>query len=265
MLMPRLIPILFLKNGHLVRSEEFNIHQNIGNPLAQVDRYSSWNVDELIYIDITRDGGYEYQRKDLGGIDRNDTNYINGIIQVVAKKCFMPLTFGGGIRTLDDAHIRFELGADKITINTQALRHPDFISQLAKEFGSQAIVVSIDAKFLPNGSHAVFSEWGTIDEAISPDHWAHEVQERGAGEILINSIDRDGKASGYDLELVQSVVSATEVPVIACGGVGSYNDFNRVLEEAGASAAAAGNIFHFRELAYPLAKKHLKSSGLNVR
>jgi imidazole glycerol-phosphate synthase subunit HisF len=265
MLMPRLIPILFLKNGHLVRSEGFNIHQNIGNPLAQVDRYNTWKVDELIYIDITKEGGYEYQRKDLGGIDRNTTNYINGIIKVVAKKCFMPVTFGGGIRTLDDAHIRFELGADKITLNTQALREPKFITELSREFGSQAIVVSIDAKRLPNGSHSVFSEWGTLDESITPDSWAYEVQERGAGEILINSIDHDGKANGYDLELIKSVVSATEVPVIACGGVGNFDDFKIVLEEVGASAAAAGNIFNFRELAYPLAKKHLKSSGLNVR
>lgn len=265
MLMTRLIPILFLKNGYLVRSEKFNIHQNIGNPLAQVERYNSWDVDELIYIDITREGGYKYQRKDLGGIDRNHTNHINGIIQVVAKKCFMPLTFGGGIRSIDDAHIRFKLGADKITINSQALRQPNFISLLAREFGSQAIVVSIDAKLCPDGSYSVFSDWGRTNINISPQDWALQAQELGAGEILINSIDRDGTAKGYDLELVQSVVSVTDIPVIACGGVGDYSDFNEVLNKTGASAAAAGNIFNFRELAYPLAKKHLKNYGLNVR
>ena len=263
--MPRLIPILFLKNGHLVRSEGFSIHQNIGNPLAQVDRYNTWKVDELIYIDITKEGGYEYQRKDLGGIDRNTTNYINGIIKVVAKKCFMPVTFGGGIRTLDDAHIRFEHGADKITVNTQALREPKFITELSREFGSQAIVVSIDAKLSRDGSYSVFSQWGRTNNNISPQDWALQAQELGAGEILINSIDRDGTAKGYDLELVQSVVSVTEIPVIACGGVGNYSDFKEVINSAGASAAAAGNIFNFRELAYPLAKKHLKDYGLNVR
>ena len=176
----------------------------------------------------------------------------------------MPLTFGGGIRTVDQARRRFELGADKVTINSQALNSPDFITVLAQEFGSQAIVVSIDAKQTESG-YRVFNKWGQNNTGLTPDKWAHEAQERGAGEILINSIDRDGKANGYDLELIASVVQATRVPVIACGGVGNYNHFKEAIMESGASAAAAGNIFHFKELAYPMAKRHLKKANLNFR
>ena len=264
MLKNRLIPVLFLRNGYLVRSEGFTLHQNLGNPVAQVERYNAWDVDELIYIDITCDGGHDNQRSDLGGIQGGAPQTIDEIIQVVAAKCFMPLTFGGGIRTLEDARRRFELGADKVTINSQALREPAFITALAREFGSQAVVVSIDAKQGLEGFR-VFDEWGGRDTGLTPQGWALEAQERGAGEILINSIDRDGKANGYDLELIRSVVQATRIPVIACGGVGNYDHFGQAIVEAGAAAAAAGNIFHFKELAYPMAKRHLKKVGLNFR
>jgi cyclase len=264
MLKNRLIPILFLRNGYLVRSEAFTLHQNLGNPVAQVERYNAWDVDELIYIDITRDGGHDNQRSDLGGIQGGAPKTLEEIIQVVSEKCFMPLTFGGGIRTLEDARRRFELGADKVTINSQALREPVFITALAREFGSQAVVVSIDAWQRPEGCR-VFDEWGSRDTGLTPQGWAHEAQERGAGEILINSIDRDGKANGYDLELISSVVQATQIPVIACGGAGNYDHFGQAIIESGAAAAAAGNIFHFKELAYPMAKRHLKGAGLNFR
>ena len=265
MLKNRLIPVLFLRNGYLVRSEGFTLHQNLGNPVAQVERYNAWDVDELIYIDITRDGGHENQRSDLGAIKGGAPQTLEEIIRVVSEKCFMPLTFGGGIRTLDDARRRFELGADKVTINSQALSEPEFITTLAREFGSQAVVVSIDAWRVEGGECKVFTEWGELNTGLVPHVWAHEAQERGAGEILINSIDRDGKANGYDLELVRSVVAATQIPVIACGGVGSYGHFGQVVSEAGAAAAAAGNIFHFKELAYPMAKRYLKKAGLNFR
>lgn len=264
MLKNRLIPVLFLRNGYLVRSEGFTLHQNLGNSVAQVERYNAWDVDELIYIDITRDGGHDNQRSDLGGIQGGAPQTIDEIIQVVSAKCFMPLTFGGGIRTLEDARRRFELGADKVTINSQALREPAFITALAREFGSQAVVVSIDAKQGLEGFR-VFDEWGSRDTGLTPQGWARKAQERGAGEILINSIDRDGQANGYDLELIRSVVQATRIPVIACGGVGNYDHFGQAIVEAGAAAAAAGNIFHFKELAYPMAKRHLKKVGLNFR
>lgn len=266
MLKNRLIPVLFLRNGYLVRSEEFKLYQNLGNPVAQVERYNAWDVDELIYIDITRDGTHDAQRSDLGGLRGAMTQTIEDVIRIVAAKCFMPLTFGGRIRTLDEARSRFALGADKVTINTQALRTPDFITAMAKEFGSQAVVVSIDARRIENDSgYEVFGDGGRYPTGKAPAAWAREAQERGAGEILINSIDCDGKAMGYDLALIRSVVEATAIPVIACGGVGSYDHFASGIQDAGASAVAAGNIFHFKELAYPMAKRHLKKAGLNFR
>lgn len=265
MLKDRLIPVLFLRNGYLVRSESFQVHQNLGNPVAQVERYDAWDVDELIYIDITRSGHHDYQRSDLGGLRGVLPATFEEIIPVVAEKCFMPLTFGGGIRTLEDARRRFESGADKITVNTQALQDPSFISALAHEFGSQAVVVSIDARLIEGGAHQVFSQWGSVPTGRDPRDWAREAQERGAGEILINSIDRDGKACGYDIELIRGVVEATSVPVIACGGAGNYDHFVDVFRQARPAAVAAGNLFHFKELAYPMAKRHLKKHALNVR
>jgi len=265
MLKNRLIPVLFLRNGYLVRSEEFTIHQNLGNPVAQVERYNTWEVDELIYIDISQDGGHNTQRRDLGGLKGEIPQTIEDIISIVAAKCFMPLTFGGGIRTVENARRRLSLGADKVTINSQALREPDFITMVAKEFGSQAVVVSMDARRRVDGGHEIFTAWGREATGKNPGEWAREAQERGAGEILINSIDHDGKAIGYDMELVRSVVDATSIPVIACGGAGSYDHFADVIQNAGASAAAAGNIFHFKELAYPMAKRQLKKAGLNFR
>lgn len=265
MLKNRLIPILFLRNGCLVRSETFSIHQNLGNPVAQVERYNTWDADEIIYIDISQVGDHDIQRSDLGGLDGETPRTIEDIIRIVAAKCFMPLTFGGKICSVEDARMRLTLGADKITINSQPLRTPNFITELATEFGSQAVVVSIDARKKNNGDHEVYTDWGTKATGKHPAEWAKEAQERGAGEILINSIDRDGKASGYDLDLIHSVVEATNIPVIACGGVGNFDDFAQAIEIGGAAAAAAGNIFHFKELAYPMAKKQLKKVGLNFR
>jgi cyclase len=265
MLKQRLIPVLFLRHGFLVRSERFAIHQNLGNPVAQVERYNAWDVDELLYIDITPDAHYDTQRADLGGLGGAMPSTPGEIIDIVARKCFMPLTFGGKIRTLDDIRERISRGADKVTINSQALAEPDFITRAAHKFGSQAIVVSIDVLRHGDGRPEVMSGMGRVPTGRDPAAWAHEAETRGAGEIFLNSIDRDGTANGYDLELIQGVVAATRLPVIACGGVGRYEDFAAVLTRTGAAAAAAGNIFHFRELAYPLAKRHLKKGGINVR
>ena len=216
MLKNRLIPVLFLMNGYLVRSELFNNHQILGNPFAQVGRYNDWNVDELIYIDITREGSYE-NRSDLGDVQNART--YEQIIKEVSKKCFMPLAFGGGIKTLEDARRRFELGSDKVTVNSEAVRNPDFINQLASEFGSQAIIISIDSKRVSSNKNKVFIECGNRETIWETEKWAYEAQERGAGEILINSIDRDGMANGYDIQLIRAVSDVTSIPIIACGGV----------------------------------------------
>jgi len=262
MLKNRLIPVLFLKHGFLVRSEEFRIHQNLGNPVTQVERYNAWDADELIYIDITPDDCYDRGRDDMS--IKNPNNLFD-IISLVAKKCFMPLTFGGKIRTLEDIRQRMALGADKVTINTKALEYPSFISEAAKHFGSQAIIVSIDALRHDDGSLEVFKSLGKIPTGRKPEEWAREAAERGAGEIFINSIDRDGMAEGYDIEYIQKVVESTNIPVIACGGAGHNKHFVESLLKGGASAAAAGNIFHFKEMSYILAKRALKKMDINVR
>ena len=261
----RLIPALFLKHGWLVRSENFSIHQNLGNPVTQVERYNAWNVDELIYIDITPDDKYDTGRDDLGGYGFQNPQSILDIVRLISKKTFMPLAFGGKIRTLEDVRQRLALGADKVTINTKALDEPDFITTAAKEFGSQAIIVSIDAIKHDDGNHEVYGRYGKEPTGMKPGEWAKEAEERGAGEIFLNSIDRDGSAQGYDLQLIRDVVSTTTIPVIACGGVGKYSDFAGGLIDGGASAVAAGNIFHFKEMSYILAKRELKKAGLNVR
>lgn len=264
MLKPRLIPILFLKDGFLVRSESFRIHQNLGNPVAQVERYNSWDIDELIYIDISEDDSYSAKRTDMGSMTTEPAD-VYELVSIVASRCFMPLTFGGRIRSLEEIRMRLSLGADKITLNTIAVDDPDFVTAASHRFGSQAIVVSIDVTRHNNGLYEVFTGRGRRATGLTPEAWAQEVERRGAGEILLNSIDRDGKAEGYDIDLVRSVVQATGIPIIACGGAGNYSDFGKVIVEAGAAAAAAGNIFHFKELAYPMAKRQLKLGGLNFR
>ncbi len=267
MLKNRLIPVLFLKDGFLVRSKEFNLHQSLGNPVSQVERYNEWDVDELIYIDITdysqNDKSFKL-RNDVGSNKGMKTNDINEIFLFVSSKCFMPLTFGGGIKNIEDARKRFKLGADKIVINSQALKEPNFISDLAKNFGSQAIVVSVDVKKVDD-RYLVFSDLGKQNKDIDPVDWCKKIEDLGGGEIFLNSIDKDGMATGYDLPLISSVTSKIKIPLIACGGVGEFNHFSEGILEGGASAVAAGNIFNFKELAYPLAKKFLLDKGLNFR
>ena len=156
---------------------------------------------------------------------------IENIITEVSKKCFMPLTIGGGIKTIQDAQKRFELGADKITINQEALNDPGFITKLAMEFGSQAVVVSIDIRSHNNGKY-VYKDWGRSLTRYKAEEWAYEAQERGAGEILLNSIERDGSSLGYDIDAITRVVDSTSIPVIACGGAGEYSDFAEAVTRA---------------------------------
>jgi imidazoleglycerol phosphate synthase cyclase subunit len=256
---PRLIPVLLLKHGVIVRSQLFKVHQVIGNPMSTVERYSQWNVDELVILDISRgDEGYDLRRDDLHQQYAGDTAL--DVLRAVSKVCFMPLTFGGRIRSLEDIAERLSAGADKVTLNTAALSDPSLIERAARRFGSQCIVVSIDAR-----GHEVFGDGGRAATGRSPADWAREAERLGAGEIFLNSIDRDGSALGYDLELVRSVTSAVSIPVVACGGVGRYEDFPKAIVAGGAAAAAAANIFHFFELSYPRAKQASLEAGLPMR
>jgi len=261
MVKTRLIPVLYVMNGLIVRSEGFNIHQNIGNIINQAQRYNEWEVDELIYIDITRSGNYSMRRDD----HRVDSySGIQEIISRIGSVCFMPLTFGGGIKNVEDAGVRIRLGADKVTINTAAIENPKLISQIAVRYGSQAVVVSIDYKII-NNKPIVHAKFGRENTGIQVVDWVKQCIDFGAGEILLNSIDNDGRACGYDLDTICAVVAVSTVPVIACGGAGEFYDFVEVVRETGVSAVAAGNVFHFTERSYPRAKQLMKKEGINVR
>jgi len=257
----RLIPVLLLQNGLLVRSELFRIHQIIGNPIHEVQRFNEWNVDELIYLDITRDDTYDLRRADhrIQGLgDPLD------IIEAVSRTCFMPLTWGGRIRSVDDMRERFRRGADKITINTGAVADPGLITAGAHTFGSQAIVVAIDVLRHVDGRAEVFVDGGTTATGLDTAEWARMAEEHGAGEIFLQSIDRDGTGRGYDRELIAAVADAVTVPVIACGGVGAFEHYAAGIA-AGASAVAAANIWHFKEMSDRAGKRALARAGVPVR
>lgn len=261
MLKKRLIPVLLLKNGLLVRSELFKIHQVIGNPIYEVQRFNEWNVDELIYLDITRDEFYDLGRDDHKVKGLNDPM---SILDAVSKSCFMPLTWGGRIRSIEAIRQLINHGADKVTLNYAAVRTPNLITEGSKIFGSQAIVVSVDVLRHMNGKYEVFTEGGRMSTGLDPKAWAREVEDRGSGEILLQSIDRDGTGRGYDLELIHNVASVTTIPVIACSGVGRYEHYVEGIR-AGASAVAAANIWHFKELSDRGGKRALARAGIDVR
>jgi len=257
----RLIPVLLLRNGFLVQSKSFKRYKNLGNPITAVKRLSNWAADEIMYLNISRNDSYDMKRDDLGCHNRNN---IVEIIRDISKESCMPITYGGRIRTLDDIGLFLINGADKVSINSMALERPEFIHEAAREFGTQCIVVSIDAK-INDDRYEVMAEGGKKSTGYSPDNWAQIASEKGAGEILINSIDRDGLKQGYDLQLINLVADAVMIPVIACGGVGVWEDFAETLEGTKVDAVAAANIFHHYDQSVYLAKKYLIDRGCNVR
>lgn len=261
MLKKRLIPVLFLKNGLIVRSERFTDFRELGNPINQLERLSDWNADELIYVDITRDGDYDLKRDDHK--IKSETDII-AILRNISQRCFMPLTFGGRITTFEQVKNFIANGADKVIINTGAYRDPNLIAAVAETYGSQCIVAGIDVKKEETG-YVMYINNGRECVADDPLEYAKKVEALGAGEIFLNFIDRDGLASGYDLEYIKKMVGVVKIPVIVCGGAGTFSDFAEVLQQTQASAVAAGNIFNFTENAYIRAKKKLKELNLPVR
>jgi len=227
-----------------------------------VGRLSNWFADEIIYLDISRNTRYDLKRDDLNFENRN--TFIE-IIEDVSRSCFMPLTVGGGIRTVKDVEERLTAGADKVSINTQAIEKPEFIEECSRIFGAQCIVVSIDAKKQDGVSWETFVHYGKDPAGIEPKDLAFRAQECGAGEILINSIDNDGRGQGYDIGLIKSVVESVSIPVIAQGGVGDWDDFIECIDKAKPNAVAAANIFQYTENSYYKASKHLFESGCDVR
>lgn len=261
MLKKRIIPVLFLKNGLIVRSQEFYDFRELGNPIHQLQRLNDWLADEVIYINITRDGAHDLKRDDQKIKSERD---LLKILQAISKQCFMPLTFGGRIASFEDAAAFIANGADKVIINSYAYRHPTLITDIAKHFGSQCVVVGMDVK-REGGEHRLYIDQGETSVDLSPMEWARRVVDLGGGEIFLNSIDRDGTASGFDLEIIQKISDGIRIPVIACGGAGRPGHFKEVLEKTNASAIAAGNIFNFTENAYIRIKKELIAAHFPVK
>jgi imidazole glycerol-phosphate synthase subunit HisF len=257
----RLIPILLLKNGWLVQSRQFKRHQNLGNPITAVRRLSQWGSDELIYLDISRDDNYDIRRDDQGYKNRN--SFLD-IIKDISKETFMPISIGGKVGSLEDIESRLKLGADKVVINTKAFENIKFIEDAAKEFGSQCIVVSVDVKKI-NNNYRVFVDRGRKDTKMDSLFWVKEINNFGAGEILLNSIDRDGTGEGYDLDLLKIITDKVTCPVIACGGVGSWDHFEEAFRETNVDAVSAANIFQYIDQSVYLAKKYLYEKKINIR
>jgi cyclase len=261
MLKRRLIPVLFIKNGLIVRSEDFSKHQIIGNIINEAKRYDDWEVDELIYIDIS-----EKKHYDFGRDDHKIKSYfsIDQIVKEISKVCFMPLTLGGGIRTIEDIDMRIRNGADKITLNTGAIENINLVQEASLKYGSQCVVISIDYRMM-NSTPIVFSNNGSVNTRKTIYEWIEECEDNGAGEIFLNAIDKDGKANGFDIATATKVVDKTRLPVIVCGGAGNEFDILELAEATNVSAIAVGNWFHFVERSYSRAKELLKKNNINVR
>jgi cyclase len=261
MLKKRIIPVILLRNGVIVQSRNFRRYQIIGNPTSAVERLSNWQSDELIYLDISPNNHYDLRRSDL-----NHPNFssIIEIIQLVARYCRMPLTFGGGIRSVEDVYIRLKNGADKITLNTLAIENLSMVTEIAKKFGSQCVVISIDVKKDEEGKYFVYKR-GIEKTPYTPTNFAKMVEDAGAGEILLNSVDLDGTGKGFDIELIAEVSNLVNIPIIALGGAGCWEHFYEVFQKTNASAAAAANIFHHSENSVYNCRKYLYERNIYVR
>ncbi|HKC64033.1 MAG TPA: AglZ/HisF2 family acetamidino modification protein, partial [Pyrinomonadaceae bacterium] len=228
----RVIPCLLLKNEGLVKTVKFKNPKYVGDPLNAVKIFNEKEVDELIFLDIT--ATVENRRPPLK------------LISQIASECFMPFCYGGGIRSVEDIAELFKLGVEKVAINSQAVENPLLIRSAAEKFGSQSIVVSIDVKKNLFGKYRVFTHGGRKATKFDPAEFAARMQEMGAGELFLNSIDRDGTMQGYDLELTKKVTESVSLPVIACGGAGRIEDFADAIKKGGASAVSAGSMFVFQ-------------------
>lgn len=257
----RLIPVLFIKNGYIVRSENFNEHKIIGNVVNQAKRYNEWNVDELIYIDISRDKKYD-SRRDDHKVKR--VNSLDQILDLVSKECFMPLTFGGGVRNLNTIKKLIQNGADKVVLNTLLHQNPDDVLSAVKIFGSQAIVAGVDYRVI-NKKIEFYIEKGKKKLDLNFEGLIKHLEDLKVGEIFLNSMDNDGKAEGYDIDTIKLFIDKTKIPLIACGGASSIYDFKELAKLNNISGIAAGNMFHFTEHIYPRAKIELKKLNLNFR
>jgi cyclase len=250
MLTKRIIACMDVRNGQVVKGVQFQQLRHAGDPAELAKRYNVEGIDEVVVLDITA--------------TLESRQALARTINAVAHEIFLPLTVGGGIRSEDDAAAAIDAGADKVSLNTAALRQPELITTLARRYGSQAVIVAIDAKRRDEG-FAVYVRSGTSDAARDAVEWAREAESRGAGEILLTSMDRDGTRSGFDCEMTAAVASAVNIPVIASGGAGTLEHFSEVFTRGRADAALAASIFHFADTGVSELKRYLRSQRIPVR
>ncbi len=250
MLKNRIIPCLDVKDGRVVKGVNFGSLVDAGDPVSQAKFYYEEGADELCFLDIT------------ASIEKRDI--IIEVVKKVAQTCFIPFTVGGGIRAINDFSNLLQSGADKVSINSAAIKNPQIIKEAANKFGSQCVVVAIDAKKNNHGNYEIFTHGGTKSTGIDAINWAMQVQELGAGEILLTSMDRDGTKQGFDLDLTAKISEKLTIPVIASGGVGNLDHLCDGIR-AGASAVLAASIFHFKEYSIKEAKEFMKNQNLAIR
>ena len=246
----RIIPCLDVKDGRVVKGVNFVGLRDAGDPVETAIRYNQEGADELTFLDIT------------ASHEERDT--IVDVVKKVAKEVFIPLTVGGGIRELNDIYKLLNVGCDKVSINSSAVKNPNFINEGAKRFGSQCIVVAIDIKNVAPNKWNVFVKGGREDTGLDAIKWAKEVVDRGAGEILLTSMDSDGTKAGFDISITKTISEMVNVPVIASGGAGKMEHFTEVFQNS-ADAALAASIFHFKEIEILDLKRYLRDNNINVR
>ena len=250
MLAKRIIPCLDVKAGRVVKGVQFVHLKDAGDPVEAARAYDADGADELCFLDITA--------------SHEERKILLDVVGRTAEQVFMPLTVGGGIRTIDDIRDLLKAGADKVSVNTAAVQHPEFVKQAAERFGTQCIVVAIDAKRAGDGWE-VFTHGGRNATGIDAIDWARTVESYGAGEILLTSMDRDGSKAGYDLALTRAVSEAVGLPVIASGGAGNLQHLYEGFAEGKADAVLAASIFHYREYTIGQAKEYLRARGIAIR
>lgn len=251
MLAKRIIPCLDVRNGKVVKGVNFEGIKDVGDPVELAVEYNRQGADEIVFYDIT--ASYEGR------------GVMLDVVKRTAERVFVPLCVGGGISSVGDFRDTLRAGADKVSVNSQAVKNPKLISDAAEIFGSQCVVVGIDAKRSGKGGYTVYINGGRVDMRLDLGDWVKEIEERGAGEICLNSIDTDGVRGGFDIEMLNFVCGRVNIPVIASGGCGAINHFSEVFEQTGASAALAASLFHFGELTVGEVKRYLNERGIPVR
>lgn len=251
MLSVRIIPCLDVRDGRVVKGVNFVNLVDAGDPVEQAKAYENQGADELVFLDITASS--------------DNRAIMRDVVERTAGECFMPLTVGGGLRTLEDIRLMLNAGADKVSLNTSAITNPNLVSEASAKFGNQCIVVAIDAKREGEGRWNVYTHGGRNRTELDAVEWAKEVERRGAGEILLTSMDCDGTKDGYDIALTRAVSDAVKIPVIASGGAGNLKHLVDAVKLGGASAVLAASIFHFGTYTIEQAKREMRAAGLPVR